>query len=702
MNNRFLYHFRRTRSLLQRGLRSLRVRGFRASLAMISPRLKQPRSKSELYFPGAAEIAGLSHADFACDHPEVSVIIPVHNHLDLTKSCLASLYLHRSDNAFEVIVVDDASDDDSHAFLSGIEGLHLIRMAVQSGYVHACNKGASEAHGKMLVFLNNDTIVQAGWLEALLDLFDQFPDTGIAGAKLLYPNGVLQEAGGAIFNDGSVWNTGRFEQADNPRFNHVREVDYVSGATLAIPKEIFEQLKGFDTHFAPGYFEDTDLAMRVRATGLKIRYTPFSNVVHLEGATSGTDLERGMKAFQTPHQIKFHERWRSTLASYPSRPKSGDENRSQAFWTSRKKILLLDEHTPRTDADSGSLRLFQLMKCLQLENCDLHFLAADLHYDEGHTVHLQQHGIACYYRPWTKSVFGWLKQNAMQFDIIIVSRVSLMSTVYDTLRTAAPAAKLVFDTVDLHYIREMQEAELSNSEPMKKQARATRKKEHALILKCDETWVVSDTELQLLEAEFPGRTIRRISNIHPVRRDTPRFGQRKDIVFVGNFRHPPNRDGLQWFLEKVWPIIHGKRPDITFRVIGAAPPEPLTRMAEKTNVVFQGHVHDIENHLDLARINIAPLRYGAGAKGKISQALCSGLPTIATSIAADGMHLTDRQSVLLADDAETFANAVLGVYDDETSWNGLSENGYAIAKAFFSKHAVAEEIRKMLLQLEKK
>ena len=702
MNNRFLYHYRRARSLLQRGLRSLRVRGLKASLAMLSPRLKQPRSNSELYFPGASEIADLSHADFACDYPEVSVIIPVHNHLDLTQSCLASLLLHRSDNSCEVIVVDDASDDASHAFLSGIKGLHLIRMAEQSGYVLACNRGASEARGKMLVFLNNDTVVQDGWLEALLDLFDRFPDTGIAGAKLLYPNGVLQEAGGAIFNDGSVWNTGRFEQADNPRFNYVREVDYVSGATMAIRKNDFEQMKGFDTHFSPGYFEDTDLAMRVRARGLKIRYTPFSNVVHQEGATSGTDLETGMKAFQTPHQIKFYERWQSTLASYPLRPKSGDENRSLAFRTNGKKILVLDEHTPRTDADSGSLRLFHLMKSLQDENCDLHFLPADLHFDAVHTRQLQQHGIACHYRPWTKSVFGWLKQNAMQFDIIIVCRVSLMSTVYDTLRTAATAAKLIFDTVDLHYIREMQEAGLSNSETMKKQARATREKEHALILKCDETWVVSDTERKLLEAEFPNRKIRRISNIHPVRLATPRFEERKDVLFVGNFRHPPNRDGLQWFLEKVWPIIHDKRPDIAFNVIGATPPEPLTRMAEKTNVVFHGYVHDIEKHLDVARINIAPLRYGAGAKGKISQALCSGLPTVATSIAADGMHLTDRQSVSLADDADAFANTVLGIYDDETSWNGISKNGYAIAVAFFSEHAVAEEIRRMLLQMEKK
>lgn len=681
---------------MQRGLRSLRVRGLKASLAMVSPRLKQPQSKSELRFPNELEIAELIHADFACEHPQVSLIIPIHNHLELTKSCLASLLLHRREIAFEVIVVDDASSDNSHAFLSGIKGLRLFRLSEQSGFVLASNKGASEARGNMLVFLNNDTVVQTGWLEALMNLFEQFPDTGIAGAKLLYPNGVLQEAGGSIFKDGSVWNMGRFEQADNPRFNYVREVDYVSAATLAIRKNVFDNLGGFDAHFAPGYFEDTDLAMRVRDTGLKIRYTPFSEVVHLEGATSGTHPESGMKAFQVPHQQKFLARWQKKLANFPARPKTGQENRALAFATSRKKILILDEHTPRIDADSGSLRLFHLMKILQAEDCDLHFVPADLSFDAGHTELLQQQGICCYYRPWTKSVFDWITENAVNFDVIIVCRVGLMTTVYDTLRAAAPTAKLVFDTVDLHYIRESREAEISNSVTMKKQAEITKIKEYDLIEKCDETWVVSETERLTLQSRFPKKTIRRVSNIHPLRQETPGFSARKDILFVGNFRHPPNADGLQWFLDSIWPFVHTKRPKLTLHIVGASAPEHLVKISEGMTVVFHGRVENIQEIIDASRINIAPLRYGAGAKGKISQALASGLPTIATTEAADGMNVIDRKSTLLADDAESFSSAILNLNDDEILWSLLSKNGYLIAEEFFSEQAASREIQALL------
>ena len=696
MKDRFIYHYRRTKSLLIRGLRSLRVRGLKASLTMLSPRLKQARAGYELRFPNAAEIESLSSADFCCEKPQVSLIIPVHNHLELTKSCLSSLLLQRNAISFEVIVVDDASSDGSFEFLSGIEGLRLVRMPSQSGYVFASNKGAEQARADMLVFLNNDTVVQNGWLDALLMIFKQFPDTGIAGAKLLYPNGRLQEAGGAVFKDGSVWNIGRFEHADNARFNYIREIDYVSGAVLAIRKNVFDELKGFDPHFAPGYFEDTDLSMRVRQSGLKIRYQAFSHVVHLEGATSGTRLDSGMKAFQVPHQIKFAERWQSVLADYPARPETEQENTALAFQTQKKKVLVLDEHTPRINADSGSLRLFHLMQCLQNESYDVHFLPADLDFDDQHTPCLQRQGIACYYKPWTKSVFDWLLENGHQFDLIIVCRVGLMTGVYDTLRSAAPNAKIIFDTVDLHHIREAQEAELSKSDSLAKQAQATKTSEYALISKCDETWVVSDTEYDGLRTDFPEKIIRRVSNIHPIRQDTPSFKQRKDILFVGNFRHPPNQDGLQWFLQTIWPVVHAKQPEITLNIAGASAPEHLVKMSEHRNVVFHGQVSDIENHIDNARINIAPLRYGAGAKGKISQALASGLPTIATTVAADGMYLTNNESILLADDVKAFANALLALHEDENLWGRLSENGYHVAGKFFSEQAVADEIKNML------
>lgn len=693
MRDRLFYRYRRTRDLLTRGLRSLRVRGLKASLAMLSPRLKQAAKHPELQFPGAADITALTQADFHCAAPKASIIIPVYNQCAVTQSCLASLQAQRGNIPFEIILVDDASTDHSFEFLSDLNGLRVFQMPQQSGYVNACNFGACQARGEMLVFLNNDTVVQAGWLEALLGTFEHFPNTGLAGAKLLFPNGRLQEAGGQIFSDGSVWNLGRFESAHEPRFNHVREVDYVSGAALAIRKELFDCLKGFDTHFAPGYFEDTDLAMRVRAQGLRVRYQPFACVVHQEGASAGTDTQSGMKAFQLPHQKKFHQRWQKELSKYPARPHTQLESKALWLHSPRKKILVIDEHTPRIDSDSGSLRLFHLMTSMKRSEHDVSFLPANLNYDKVHTVRLQQQGIACMYQPWAKNILAWLKENAAHFDSIIVCRIGLISSLYHSLRIYAPKTTLIFDTVDLHHIREQQEAELANSDALRKQAQTTKAKEYAYIRDCDETWVVSDSERKLLQTDFPDKTIRLISNSHPIRKNTPGFGQREGILFVGNFRHPPNADGLQWFLESIWPIVNSKNPDIRLNIIGADAPEQLQRMSEGKNVSFHGHVSDIEKHIDSARINIAPLRYGAGAKGKISQPLASGLPSIATRVAADGMHLVHGESILLADTAEAFANAIIRLYEDESQWILLSNNAYTIAEKHFSQTAIQNAIK---------
>ena len=161
------------------------------------------------------------------------------------------------------------------------------------GFLRSCNRGASEARGRLLLFLNNDTEVQPGWCDELVRTFADMPSAGIVGSKLVYPDGKLQEAGGIIWRDGSGWNYGKFDDASRPEYCYRREVDYVSGAALAIPRELFRQLHGFDERYTPAYFEDTDLAFKVREAGRAVVYQPLSVVVHYEGVSSGTDRRRG-------------------------------------------------------------------------------------------------------------------------------------------------------------------------------------------------------------------------------------------------------------------------------------------------------------------------------------------------------------------------------------------------------------------------
>ncbi len=293
---------------------------------------------------------------------DVSIIIPVFNQFQFTHACIASLQTVKEGPRFEVIVVDDCSTDETDKHVSQMNGVVYLRNETNLGFIASCNRGAEQARGKYLVFLNNDTIVKEGWLSALLDTFAEEPQAGIVGSKLVYPDGRLQEAGGIIWRDASGWNYGKFRDPERPEYNYLREVDYCSAAALMIPKSLFQKLGGFDAKYTPAYYEDTDLSFKVRKDGYKVLYQPTSEVIHYEGVTGGTDLAAGTKKHQAINRLTFAETWATELIAKPA---AGDSAFLSQARPGKKNILVIDHHLPMPDRDSGSLRMFQILKILQ-------------------------------------------------------------------------------------------------------------------------------------------------------------------------------------------------------------------------------------------------------------------------------------------------------------------------------------------------
>jgi len=624
------------------------------------------------------------------DAPRASIIIPVFNQFRLTHHCLAALEAHVKGPAFEVVVVDDCSTDETPGRLRGFQNLRLVTNRNNLGFVGSCNAGAAEAGGDYLVFLNNDTQVQPGWLDALIETFETYPDAGIVGSRLIFPSGRQQEAGAIVFRDGSAWNYGHLDDPYKPQYSYLREPDYVSGASLAIRRALFEQLGGFDEHFAPGYYEDADLAFRVRARGYRIYYQPLSRVVHFEGASAGIDetATSGMKRFQAINRRKFLDRWGDELASHGIR---GEDLERQKERRIRRRAFVVDVYMLTPDKESGSLRMVNLFVILQDLGFKVTFAATNLEAPEPYVADLQKRGVEVLYRPYVKSIDRHLKEYGELYDLVILSRADAAAQVMASARRHCPNALIVYDTVDLHFLREMRLADLSGDKSIRTAAERRKRIELDLIAKADTTLVVSGVERELLAQEAPAEDVRIVSNIHRIFGSRNPFSGRQDIFFIGAFAHPPNTDAVLWFCREIFPLVLAEEPGILFSVIGADPP-PRVRALASGNIRILGHVPDVTPFFDGCRLTVAPIRYGAGVKGKINQSLAYGLPVVATTEAAEGMFLEDGKSVLLADEPEKFAESVLRLYRDPVLWQRLSAGGLAVMEEHFSFAAASRAV----------
>jgi len=689
---------------------SLRLHGLRATLASVYLQPLQGESApadvvdapqdEHAAIPGDADQPGpLAPVSLVgTENPVVSIVIPVYNKVELTSACLTSIGAVKNQLPFEVIVVDDCSSDDSEAWLSSCSGITVLRNEVNSGFIDSCNRGGEAARGEFIVFLNNDTTVTDGWLDALIEPFQRDRDIGIVGARLVYPDGRLQEAGGIIFNDASGWNYGRDQQADLPQYLFVSEADYVSGACLAVRRSDFEALGGFDTRFRPAYYEDTDLCFQVRAMGKKVIVQPAATIVHHEGGTSGTDLASGAKQYQVINRERFREKWAGELAGFP--PPEPDLERADPVRHIRyrrlpKRALVIDAVTPQPDHDSGSVRIVAVMTLLRDMGYQVTFLAQNHLWVDGYSTDLQQAGIEVLCAPQVDTLEPWLMEYGRDLDLALVSRHYVLAPVIEMLRRHCSRARLVFDTVDLHFLREQREAELVESSEIAALAKQTRKQELNLVRAADVTLVVSPVEQELLKELVPDADVRVVSNIHEVNGCKRGWEERQGLMFVGGFQHVPNVDAARWLIEAIFPLVRAEIPDIHLHLIGSRMPRELLSI-DQPGVRIHGFVHELDPFLDGCRVSVAPLRYGAGVKGKVNQAMSHGLPVVATTCAAEGMFLDHGQDVLVADTAEDFARQVIRLHQDQAMWNKLSAGGLANVERHFSRAAAKRNLQSLL------
>jgi len=254
----------------------------------------------------------------------------------------------------------------------------------------------------------------------------------------------------------------------------------------------------------------------------------------------------------------------------------------------------------------------------------------------------------------------------------------------DTVRQVNPKAQIWFDTIDLHYLRLRRQFELDGKKSTRNQAELAHREEMAVMAQSDLTIVVSEVEVEELAREAPAARVAVVSNIHEIDETETRREGRNGVLFIGGFQHPPNVDAVEFYAEQIWPLFREQCPKVPTYIIGSKMPDRLRELGERHGLVMLGFVEDLSPYFDECVLSIAPLRYGAGVKGKVNQALSFGLPVVGTPIALEGMGLIDQEHILMASEPEAFASAMAEAYSDEALWSKLSRNGRASLEGRFT------------------
>ena len=631
------------------------------------------------------------------ENPKVSIIIPVYNQIHYTYACLVSILENTESFDYEIIIADDVSTDATKEIDKFVSGLVIARNESNQGFLKNCNNAAKKARGEYIFFLNNDTTVQKDWLPPLIRLLESDESIGMVGSKLIYPDGRLQEAGGIIWSDGSGWNYGRCDDPNKPEYNYVRDVDYISGAAIMLSRKLWEEIGGFDERYAPAYCEDSDLAFEVRKRGLRVVYQPLSVVTHFEGVSNGTDVNgTGLKRYQVENNKKLQEKWSEEFKNQYDNVGVPNAFRARERSRGKKVILFVDHYVPTFDKDAGSKTTFQYIKMFIERGYVVKFLPDNFAKSEPYTSILEQMGVEVLYgNEMRTNIFEWIENNRSNIDIAYLNRPHIATKYIDFIKEKTDI-KVIYYGHDLHFLRERREYELTGDVERKNASAYWKSMELDLMRKASISYYPSNVEVDYIHT-FDKKINAKAITAYVFEK----FGNidynpdiREGVLFVGGFSHPPNADALKYFLDNMWDEIYAqiKAP---FYIVGSNATDEIKSLHnEAKGIIFKGFVseEELKELYEKVRLVVVPLRYGAGVKGKVIEALYYNDPVITTGVGAEGIDNSYNQ-MLVADEPSDFVEKCVNLYNDKEALKNMSKAADDYVKNKHSIEAVWEIIR---------
>ena len=632
-------------------------------------------------------------------NPTVSIIVPMYNEVMYTYNCIHSIFANNDLDNYEIIIADDNSTDNTDILKQNFENLIIVRNEANLGFLRNCNNAATKARGEYIVFLNNDTQVQKDWLAELLYIFKHYKNVGLVGSKLVYPDGSLQEAGGIIWRDGSASNYGNSDNPQKPQYNYLKEVDYISGASIMLTMKLWRELGGFDERYLPAYCEDSDLCFRVREKGLKVMYQPFSVVVHFEGVSHGTNLGTGVKKYQLINRQKLYDRWKDTLKTKSKVWENAFGERDRTI--DKKHVLVIDHYLPQIDKDAGSRTISNFIDVLLDLGYSVKFLGENSNTGRHYQKQFQLKGVEVLYGNQfnfaTKSWRHYLKTNLENFDAILLSRSSVCTPVLAFLKHHKYKGNVIYYGHDLGYQRLEKEGLVKQDDSLLKLAKKIKEQEDFMYKNATNSLAISSEEIAFLR----GYITKPIHYVPPyffeTSKDATPFEGRSGIFFVGGFNHPPNQDAMKWFLDEVYESLD--KQNIHLTIAGSKMPDFIFNYQQQypsLTVLPDVSIEALSELYEKTRLAVVPLRSGAGVKGKVIEAMAKGVPVVGTDIAFEGMPKDEGYLYKGVNTPEAMIKEIERVYTNKEAWVQLSAFGKEYVASNFNKDNMKQVFRDII------
>lgn len=642
------------------------------------------------------------------DQVALSCIIPVHDHFDMTLHLLDQLATITNTTdapGIEVIVVDDASEDLTTELERYTEGVVIERRTSAGGYPIACNAGAARARGDVLVFLNNDIEINALSLIGAAQYVADHPEIGALGPKIIQMNGDLQEAGSLVFSEGGTRGVARDAPFHTINASVLKEVDFCSGCCFFIRRSVFKAADGFDEVFAPGYYEETDLCLRLAEQGLPTVFHPEFHVYHYEYASYSKNrpplVSAGRMAVNRDHLVDAHAPRLATLALNSD----AETPAARAGRRLRPNVAVLEDFLPDPAFGSGFGRANAVIETLIDMRCGVTVFALNYMFTN-HADHLHRLGVETVILAG-KDHAEALASRQGDFDLLWLCRthnIERCAGFVTAMKEGNPDLKVILDTEALSTFREIALQTLQGHPPAET-AEALVAAELASPYPLDAIVTVNQNDRTAAQAAVACPVFELPHSVAPLLNAGDATG-RNGIFFCGAFHdvQTPNYDGLIWFLEEIWPAVRRERPSETFRFSGfTGKGVDLAALAERHDgVEYLGCLDSIMPEMHKARVFVAPTRYSGGIPIKVMESVAFGLPCVCTDLLRSQIVLGDGVATDMpalsspVNDAQAFARNCVTLLRDDAAWTALQAQGLSYIAQNASRDVIAENLEAIL------